>query len=119
MQGKLDDLERCKAELKRDVEAAGAPLPYLHPNLAEVYRNQALRLHEALADDRTRTEATELLRGLVERILLHPGEHGTQIELIGDVANMVAIALPEQQNAAPTGAAPERFRSSVKVVAGT
>ena len=118
LQAKLDDLERRKAELEREVEGADAPLPFLNPNLAEVYRDQVLRLHEALADDRTRIEATEILRGLVERVVLHPGEHGPEIELVGDIASMVALTFPERQNAAPEGAAWHRFRSSVKVVAG-
>ena len=118
LQGKLDVLERRKTELERGVEGANSPLPYLHPKLAEIYRDQVLRLHEALSDDRTRTEATELPRGLVERVVLHPCEHGPEIELVGDIASMVALTLPEQQNAAHGRAAADRFRSSVKVVAG-
>ena len=70
-------------------------------------------------DETTRTEATELLRGLIDRVVLHPGERGPEIELVGDIARMVELTLPRDRNAARDGAAlPDAFRRSVKVVAG-
>ena len=77
------------------------------------------RLHEAFTDETTRTDATELLRGLIDRVLLHLGEHGIEFELVGDIAAMVEITLPKDGTAARDGAAvSETFRRSVKVVAG-
>ena len=76
-------------------------------------------MHEAFTDETTRTEATELLRGLIDRVLLHLGEHGIEFELVGDIAAMVEITLPKDGTAARDGAAvSETFRRSVKVVAG-
>ena len=53
---------------------------------------------------------------------LAPTQEGYEIEFVGEIANMVALAAtggPGNKTAAPGGAAvPDRFRSSVKVVAG-
>jgi hypothetical protein len=44
---------------------------------------------------------------LIERIAIHPAEHGVEIELVGEVAHMVAFANGDAQSkkAAPGGAA--------------
>jgi site-specific DNA recombinase len=119
VQQRLDELERRKAELQRDLDSAATPPPLLHPNLAEIYRDRVTRLHEAFTDETTRTEATDLLHGLIDRVLLHPGEHGPEIELVGDIAGMVELTLPNDGNAARERAAvSDGFRCSVKVVAG-
>ena len=65
------------------------------------------------------TEATEVLRGLIDRVVLHPGERGPEIELVGDIARMVELTLPKNKAAAREGAAAsEVFCRSVKLVAG-
>ena len=64
------------------------------------------RLHELLMAPRTRDEALELLRGLVERVLVRPIDDGWEIEFIGEIANMVALAASpkaENTNAARLG----------------
>ena len=74
----------------------------------------------ALADPETRTEALEILRGLVERIVVQPVDGGLELELIGEIANMVDLGSGLQSKTAALGAAvPASYRSSVKVVAGT
>ena len=94
--------------------AADPPPPVrLHPNLAQVYRNKVEQLHVALADPATRDEAFELLRGLIERVVVHPGDDGPQIELVGEIVRMVELGLDAKQAALPGEAA-----CSVKVVAG-
>jgi site-specific DNA recombinase len=119
-QQRLDDLERQKTELQHEFDSAVAPPPLLHPNLAEIYRDRVARLHEAFTDETTRTKATDVLRGLIDRVLLHPGDHGSEFELVGDIARMVEITLPKDGTAARDRAAvSDVFRRSVKVVAGT
>jgi hypothetical protein len=119
VQQRLDELERRKAELQRELDSAATPPPLLHPNLAEIYRDRVTRLHEAFTDETTRMEATDLLHALIDRVLLHPGEHGPEIELVGDIAGMVELTLPNDGNAARERAAvSDGFRRSVKVVAG-
>ena len=89
--------------------AQGKPIaPRLHPCLAEVNRDMVANLHAALSEPEARTEAAEILRGLVERINVWSGRDG-QIELIGDIVKLVTL---------PGGNVPAPFESAVKVVAG-
>jgi site-specific DNA recombinase len=85
----------------------------LHPNLAQVYRAKVERLHEALADPALRDEALGILRGLIERVVIHPVEDGLRIELVGEIGKMVELGLDAKQAALGDEAA-----CSVKVVAG-
>ena len=60
--------------------------------------------------------ALKILRGLVERVVLHPGEKG--FELIGEITAIVNLGAHEEA-AGPKGAAvPEAYGCSVEVVAG-
>jgi hypothetical protein len=55
-------------------------------------------------------------------VALYPIEGGFEIELVGEIANMVAVASDDPQRKAQTAqvgaAGDDLFRSSVKVVAG-
>ena len=118
LQAKLDELEQRKTVLEAELAAAPPPAPRLHPNLAEVYRQKVAGLQTALADPVTQTEALEILRGLIERVVLHPAEKGFEIELIGEIAAMVDLGA-QNKKAGPEGSAvPDAYRCSVKVVAG-
>jgi hypothetical protein len=46
-------------------------------------------LHSALDDPELRIEVLERVRGLIERVELHPAEGGFRIELVGEIANMI------------------------------
>jgi site-specific DNA recombinase len=81
----------------------------LHPNLAQVYRSKVERLHEALADPALRDEALGILRGLIERVIVHPADDGLQVEIV----KMVELGLDAKQ-----AALGEEAACSVKVVAG-
>ena len=78
LQQKLEELEARKAALEQELTADPPPPVRLHPNLAQVYRGKVGRLHEALADAGLRDEALGILRGLLERVAIHPGEDGLQ-----------------------------------------
>jgi hypothetical protein len=116
LQQTLDDLERRSAELKAQLAAAPAPLPRLHPNLAEVYRRKVTELGAALRDPTHGAEALAILRGLIDRVTLTPADDHFEVELEGALAGMLALALA-RQSGDPRGV-PEAFLSSVKVVAG-
>ena len=109
---KLEGLEAQKAALESEIAASPSPGPRLHPNLAELYREKVARLHEALKEPETRAQAIEILRGLIERVSLSPADGGFEIELVGEIARM--IALPEGSGRGELMA----YESSVKVVAG-
>ena len=116
LQQTLDDLEQRRTELTEQLASAPAPLPRLHPNLAEVYRRKVTELGAALRDPAHGTEALGILRGLIDKVTLTPADDHFAIELEGALAGMLALA---QTGKGPGGAAvSEVFRSSVKVVAG-
>jgi site-specific DNA recombinase len=114
LQSKLDQLESRKVELARELTVIPPTPPRFHPRLAELYQDKVARLHVALAEADERDEALEILRGLIERVVVRPSatDRSFEIELVGEIANMVAL-LPGAESAVQ-----DPYRSSVKVVAG-
>jgi len=113
LQQRLEELEARKAALEQELAADPPPPVRLHPNLAQVYRGKVERLHEALADPGLRDEALGILRGLIERVVIHPAEEGLQVEIVGEIVKMIELGLDAKQAALAREAA-----CSVKVVAG-
>jgi hypothetical protein len=74
-----------------------APVLRLHTNLPELYRNKIGRLAEALNAPETVTEAAEIMRGLIERIVLTPAAGELQAELHGDLAVLARFAQEEER----------------------
>ena len=69
----------------------------------------------------SRTEAAEILRGLVESIKVQNLEDGFEIELVGEIVNMIETAQTEAHKGKATSeeaASLKNYTSSVKVVAG-
>jgi site-specific DNA recombinase len=91
--------------------AAPPPAPRIHPNFAELYRRKVECLHETLNANDTKTEATEVLRGLIEAINVRPTNYGLEIELAGNIVNM--LKLPGKGSFSIAN-----HERSVKVVAG-
>ena len=98
-----------QTQFKQLIEQAPAASPRLHPKLAEVYRAIVGDLHLALSAPDARTEAAQILRGLIERITVRDDPHGRVVELTGDIVKLLTL---------PGGSIPVPFDSSVKVVAG-
>ena len=46
----------------------------LHPNLPELYRHKVAQLRDALQDPSIHDEALGLLRGLIAKVTVRPGE---------------------------------------------
>ena len=75
---RLLDLESQKKALEAGLsKSAPAPYPALHPNLVGLYKRKVAALEEALADPEIRSEAGEILRGLVDRIEVTPAPDTT------------------------------------------
>lgn len=111
LQQSLTDLETRKAALEAELPAAPPPAPRLHPNLAQRYRERVEQLHKQLSHPAIRQEAVELLRGLIERIVITPHEEGHEIELVGDIVKLLELPCGE-------GSVRDPFARSAKVVAG-
>jgi hypothetical protein len=69
---RLAELEQHHQALDTKLAEAVAPAPRLHPNLAEVYRQKVATLVDAL-DAENGAAAREIVRGLVDAIVLVPG----------------------------------------------
>ena len=121
LQRKLDELEARRAALEVELQAPPPSPARLPPNLAEVYRDRVANLHEALNADPVGREALEIVRGLIERIEVHPAAGGgMEIEVAGELAAMVRLGTTEPVARVPAGEpGPDLFVRSVKVVAGT
>ena len=67
----------------------------------------------------TRTEAVEIIRSLVDQVIFRPTvEAGLEVELVGDIAQMVRLSQNSNENSPISGAVHDEFARSVKVVAG-
>lgn len=93
MKAELDSLERRKTELTAAMSVVADELPRLHPGLADVYRAKVAELTQVLNSDELRDEAASALRSLLGEIRLIPEDEQLSIELVGDLAAI--LALPE------------------------
>ena len=71
---------------------ADEPPPLLHPSMADLYRAKVESLASALQREDTRLEASEMLRGLIDSIVLVPDGGQLRIELRGNLAAMLTVA---------------------------
>jgi site-specific DNA recombinase len=92
MKDELFALEARKRELAAKVKQTPAPRPRLHPKLADLYRQRVERLHEELNRVELRSEAAHALRGLIDQVRLAPEKGRLEIELVGDLAGILALS---------------------------
>src|SRR5262249_17524675 len=78
-------LEAGRRALLAQLEATPAPVPRLHPNIAEVYTQKVASLREALNDEKTRPEAAECIRGLIDEVRLVPADGKLTVQLFGEL----------------------------------
>ncbi len=87
-------LEDQKEGLERTLDDADEPPALLHPEMAGYYRQQVAELHAALQEenDARRMHAVEILRSLIDRIVLTPEDGELKIDVVGDLAGILTIA---------------------------
>ena len=66
----------------------------LHPHMGKHYRNEVAELLRHLNDSEHRHKATDVVRGLIEKIVLTPNEEKTEllVDLHGDLAGILGMA---------------------------
>ncbi|MEM0909428.1 MAG: recombinase family protein [Pseudomonadota bacterium] len=66
----------------------------MHPSMAERYKQEVMTLTASLNRDHAKTEASTLIRGLIDRIVLTPKSGGQEysIDLHGKLAGILALA---------------------------
>ncbi len=96
---KMVKLERRQKELKQFLQDAEDPPPLLHPNMAHHYRRQIEELYQALQEDNDarRMTAADLIRSLVNEIVLTPEDGELKIDVRGDLAGILAISLDSKK----------------------
>ncbi|HZG31729.1 MAG TPA: recombinase family protein, partial [Sphingopyxis sp.] len=103
LQRATEERDGLRAELA-DLECL--PVVALHPQIAETYRALVSDLAAAMKSPQAMKIAAPDLRALIDTIILTPAKRGSglDIQIIGRLANMLAIATgkPLEQNA-PTG----------------
>lgn len=92
MKAELLALEARKEEISNGIRQVPAPLPRLHPKLAELYEPRVDRLHEELNQPELRAAAAQALRALIEQVRLIPEDGRLAIELVGDLAALLNLA---------------------------
>jgi site-specific DNA recombinase len=91
-----DELQTRKNALLAQLTAADEPPPLLHPSMADLYRTKVEDLAAALQREDTRLEASEMLRGLIDAIVLMPEKGQLRIELRGNLAAMLTAAQKQE-----------------------
>jgi site-specific DNA recombinase len=95
LKDRMQALEARKAELTTVLNAAAEVAPVeLHPNLAELYRRKVSELELALNDDSIKAEASDILRSLIDKVVLSPAAdapNGLRAELHGDLASILSM----------------------------
>jgi site-specific DNA recombinase len=85
-------LDSRRKELETQLRTVDEPPPLLHPSMADLYRSKVEELAAALQREDTRLEASEMLRGLIDSIVLTPEKGQLRIELRGNLAAMLTAA---------------------------
>ncbi|CAN5237475.1 hypothetical protein BH11PSE5_BH11PSE5_27100 [soil metagenome] len=82
MKARIAELERQKADIADRMAQAPQAIPDVHPGIAEIYKRQIGRLRDALSDPETRLDASEAIRSLIHRVVLHPGEQRGEVHAV-------------------------------------
>ena len=89
-------LEKRKTEIEGILaDADTPPVIRIHPNMAEVYCLKVAELEVALNDDSIKAEAGEILRSLIDRVVLTPAidaPDGIEAQLHGDLVAILTLS---------------------------
>ena len=93
MKQRLADLESKKREIEGRIAEPSPATPRIHPNVHKVYERKVADLVATLNGGNVRAEAADILRGLIDKIVLSPmtGARGCSITVHGDLATILAF----------------------------
>jgi hypothetical protein len=81
-----------KEQIQQALQSADEPVMLMHPKMAAEYRRKVRGLIAALNKENGRAEAGELIRALLDRIVLTPVDGKLAVDLEGDLAGVMALA---------------------------
>ena len=117
LKDELRALEIRQAQLEAATSEANSPKPLLHPNLAEVYRRKVAELQAAIQDPGVRDQALELIRSLIDQVVLRPAEGRLDIEIKGELAGILELC-DGARKAKPGSVSGAGLAEQLKMVAG-
>jgi len=88
-------LEKRKAELELIINNTKPLKPLLHPNMADIYADRLKSLTRSLNDHEIISQSSDLLRSLIEAVVLIPEGDRLEIELVGDLAGILQFTSPK------------------------
>ena len=82
--------------------------------------------YDALRADRTNRDAFEVIRSLLDTVILHPTDAGFEFDIEGDLAHILSLSTAGNQSQGPSTTKPSQFllegsgelAEQVKMVAG-
>ncbi|MEM9640120.1 MAG: recombinase family protein, partial [Pseudomonadota bacterium] len=95
---KMHALEARRLDLEEMLKDVDVAPPLLHPNMAHLYQELVGKLIETLNTPEHRAEATEVVRSLIDKIVLTPdvGENRLVSDLHGSLAGILGMAIQEK-----------------------
>ena len=93
LRDEMQTLENQRTEIESKLEEAPVATPRLHPNLPAIYQGKITCLIDALNTPDTFTQANEAIRQLLERIRLVPEGNTLNIELFGELAELISLGI--------------------------
>jgi hypothetical protein len=116
MKARLGELRQAREKLKSEesVLDPGALDVLIHPQLAIGYRRRIERLEELL-DGSERDEAREIVRSMIDRVVLTPKPSGSGLDatLFGALAALLSVCVDVSSNKRPPAAWPSGGQLSV------
>ena len=94
----LRALEQQKKDLDRAIKTSHDETAIeAHPNIADLYRKKVMELQTLLSDEKSRPQAMEIIRSMIDRIEVRAGEERGKAEviLVGALAQILTFT---QQN---------------------
>ena len=90
-------IEKRKAELEALLADTQEAPSLFHPSMAQRYHEEVQRLIESLNEEDHRAEAAELIRSLIDKVVLTPDNERQSlvIDLHGDLAGILSVATGE------------------------
>ncbi|MCK5276245.1 MAG: hypothetical protein KAR37_16440 [Alphaproteobacteria bacterium] len=82
-------LEAQKAPIQDQFASGTVDAPLIHPNRAKLYRDKIETLADALEARDTQAEAFEIIRSLVDKVILTPVDEELCIDLHGQLAGIL------------------------------
>ena len=94
LKDQITALDERKQELESILNSTEEAPILFHPNMAKRYHQEVRRLIRSLNEEEYRSEAAELLRALIEKIVLTPTPEKDRlaVDLVGDLAGILSVA---------------------------